>query len=82
MATDRLSMLTTDLGRVDIIREVRPVGEYADLETVEMELVEHRLFKVLALDQLIEVKGALSRPKDRTVEAELRAIRDVLRDST
>jgi hypothetical protein len=81
LATYRLLMLTTDLGRVDIIREVRPVGEYADLETVEMELVEHRVFKVLALDQLIDVKGALSRPKDRAVEAEPRAIRDVLRDS-
>lgn len=81
LATYRLLMLTTDLGRLDIIREVRPVGEYNDLETVEMELVEHRVFKVLALDQLIEVKGALSGPKDSAVEAELRAIRDVLRGS-
>jgi hypothetical protein len=82
LPTYRLLMLATALGRVDIIRPVRPVGEYADLETVEMKLVAHGGFEVLALDRLNAVVGALSRPHDRTVEVEVRAIRDVLRDST
>ena len=32
----------------------------------------------LGLDQLIEAKSRLGRPKDRVVEAELRAIREML----
>lgn len=79
LATYRLLMLSTDLGRIDVMREVPPLGAYSDLEVVELELVAKRMFKVLSLDQLIEVKSALTRPKDREVEAELRAIRDVLR---
>jgi len=39
--------------------------------------LEGRMFRVLTLDQLIEVKAYVGRPKDRIVEMELRAIRDV-----
>ena len=34
---------------------------------------------VIELDPLIEIKAHLTRPKDKVVEAELRAIRDRLR---
>jgi hypothetical protein len=61
------------------LKAVQPIGEYQDLVTIEMELIENRSFKVLCLDQLIEAKASLPRPKDRTVEAELRAIRELLR---
>lgn len=77
----RLLMIDTSLGRVEVFRRVEPIGGVEDLVTVDMELVEGRHFKVLALDQLIEVKTRLRRPKDRTVETELRAIREMLRGS-
>jgi predicted nucleotidyltransferase len=75
----RLLLLTTDLGRLDVLREIIAVGRFPDLDTVTMELVEGRSFQVISLDQLIATKSALTRPKDKDVEAELRAIRG-LRD--
>jgi hypothetical protein len=41
-----------------------------------MELMPGRQVPVLSLDQLIEVKTHLRRPKDKFVETELRAIRE------
>jgi hypothetical protein len=38
-----------------------------------------REYRVLSLDDLIEVKAFVGRPKDRLAELELRAIRDRLR---
>jgi len=72
----RLLLIDTDLGRVDVLREVQPIGPAESLATVELELVDGRRFRVLSLDQLIEVKSFVGRPKDRIVEMELRAIRD------
>lgn len=72
----RLLLIDTDLGRLDVLREVQPLGPAESLMTVEMELVEGRRFQVLSLDQLIEVKSFVGRPKDRIVEMELRAIRE------
>lgn len=76
----RLLLLDTDLGRLDVLGEVQPLGAYEDLEAVSMELLEGKSFRVLSLDQLIAVKAHLRRAKDKIVEAELRAIRDRLRD--
>jgi hypothetical protein len=45
---------------------------------VELSLVDARIVRVLSLDQLIEVKAHVRRPKDKIVEAELRAIRNRL----
>jgi hypothetical protein len=45
---------------------------------IELTLVSDRVVHVIALDQLIEVKAHLRRPKDKIVESELRAIRDRL----
>lgn len=72
----RLLLIDTDLGRLDVLREVQPIGPAESLATVEMELVEGKRFRVLSLDQLIEVKSFVGRPKDRIVEMELRAIRE------
>jgi predicted nucleotidyltransferase len=72
----RLLLIDTDLGRLDVLREVQPLGPAESLVTVEMELVEGKRFQVLSLDQLIEVKSFVGRPKDRIVEMELRAIRE------
>jgi predicted nucleotidyltransferase len=74
----RLLLVDTDLGRLDILGEVQPLGPAAELEAVELELLEGRRFRVLSLDQLIEVKAHVGRPKDRIVEMELRAIRERL----
>lgn len=79
LAGYRLLMLTTDPGRLDVVRDLRPIGCFEDLETAEMELVENRRLGVLSLDQLIEVKATLPRPQDHEVGAELRVIRELLR---
>jgi predicted nucleotidyltransferase len=71
----RLLLIDTDLGRLDVLREVQPLGPFEQLMTVEMELVPGRRFRVLSLEQLIEVKAFVGRPKDRVVEMELRALR-------
>lgn len=76
LCTYRLLLIDTDLGRVDVLPEVQPIGPAESLATVELELVPGRRFRVLSLDQLIEVKFFVGRPKDRIVELELRAIRD------
>lgn len=74
----RLLLIDTDLGRLDVLAAVQPLGTYDDLESVEMELLEGRMFKVISLDQLIAIKAYLNRPKDKIVEAELRAVRERL----
>lgn len=74
----RLLLIETDLGRLDVLREVTPIGGFADLRTAELEIGALRC-KILALDQLIEVKRSLTRPKDREVALELEAIRERLR---
>jgi hypothetical protein len=42
-----------------------------------MELVEGIRSRVISLEQLIEVKALLTRPQDKDVESELRAIREI-----
>jgi hypothetical protein len=75
LASFRLLLLETDLGRLDVLGELEPIGPIDCLEIDELELLEGRYAPVLALDQLIAVKQHLGRPKDKIVEAELRAIR-------
>jgi hypothetical protein len=73
----RLLLLETDLGRLDVLSDLEPIGGPERLETVELELLPGAPFRVLSIDQLITVKAHLGRPKDRLVEGELRAIRGV-----
>lgn len=74
----RLLLLDTDLGRLDVLKRVEPIGEFDQLMSSPMPLAENRTASVIELDQLIEIKAFLSRRKDKLVEAELRAIRDRL----
>lgn len=68
--------LLTDLGRLDILAEVPPVGPYAEVaaRAVAME-VFGRQCRIISLDDLIAVKRHLGRDKDRLVERELLALR-------
>jgi len=69
----RLLLIDTALGRLDILREVTPIGECADLDTIEMELLGRRV-RVISRTQLIRVKRTVGRPKDLEVVAELEAL--------
>jgi hypothetical protein len=80
LITFRLLLISTDLGRLDVLKEVTPIGVASALETEVFELIAGKRFHVLSLDQLIEVKAALDRPKDRIVEMELRALRERRRE--
>ncbi len=71
----RLLLLDTDLGRLDVLGSVEPLGGFDSLETVELPLAIQRPVRVLSLDQLIAVKTHLQRPKDKIVAAELLSIR-------
>lgn len=75
----RLLLLETDLGRLDVLGELPPLPDVRTLPTVERTFGDGLVIPVLSLDALIEVKAYVGRPKDRAVEAELRAVRDALR---
>ncbi|PRQ03138.1 hypothetical protein [Enhygromyxa salina] len=76
LAGFRMLLIETDLGRLDVLREVQPIGPVQALETVQFQLLEGKTFHVIGLEQLIEIKAFVGRPKDRIVEAELRALRE------
>ncbi|MBN1944336.1 MAG: hypothetical protein JW797_01615 [Bradymonadales bacterium] len=75
LASFRLLLIETDLGRLDVLSELEPIGPIGALDVEYLELLEGRRFPVLSLEQLITVKQHLGRPKDLLVAAELRAIR-------
>ncbi len=75
LAAFRLLLIDTDLGRLDVLSDVEPLGRFEEIESEPMELLPGRRFQVMSLDQLIAVKAHLRRPKDKLVERELRAIR-------
>jgi predicted nucleotidyltransferase len=77
LSRNRNLYLLTDLGRLDILSEVPPVGAYAEVaaRAVTLELYE-RPCRIIGLDDLIAVKRHLGRDKDRLVERELLAVRD------
>ena len=70
--------VSTALGRLDLLGST-PAGAFDALaaRAITMDLDGHRL-RVASLDDLIDIKAALGRPKDRIVEQELRAIRALL----
>jgi hypothetical protein len=65
----------TDVGKLDLLGEVRGVGVYADCfenaDEAEMFGYSHR---VLSLEKLIDAKRAAGRPKDLIALPELEAI--------
>jgi hypothetical protein len=70
--------LLTDVGRLDVLRAVPPIGTFEDVEqrAEEMTMLDHQV-RVIALDDLIAVKADMTHPKDRHQEHELRAIREL-----
>lgn len=59
---------------------VEPIGDYGDLRYVPMNVAGHTV-RVMERAQLIAVKESSSRPKDREVALELRAIEERERSS-
>ena len=64
----------TDLGRIDFLGAVPPLGAIDSLHTLSVQVDDLEL-KVLTIDDLIIVKEHIRRPKDLEVAAELRAIK-------
>jgi hypothetical protein len=75
LMTFRLLLIETELGRLDVLPRVEPIGDYDALQTVQMQLAGHAV-RVIERGQLIAVKESLTRPKDREVALELRAIEE------
>ncbi len=71
----RLFLIETTLGRLDVLREVQPLGDFGMLRTIEMD-VYGIAAKVLTRDDLIRVKRTVARPKDIVVALELEAARE------
>lgn len=71
----RLLLIETQLGRLDVLREVQPLGEFRALRTIEMNVYGINA-KVLARNDLIRVKRMVARPKDIAVALELEAVRE------
>lgn len=80
LAKNRNLYLLTDVGRLDIVTEVPPIGAYDVLakRAAKLHVLGHDCL-VISLDDLIAAKAHLGRPKDKQVELELRAIRDRLK---
>jgi hypothetical protein len=68
----RLLLIETELGRLDAMPEVKPLGKVEGLPYVQREVFE-RSCKVLTAQALIEVKQHVGRPKDLEVAIELEA---------
>ena len=80
LVTDRNLYVLTDLGRVDFLGEVPPLGELqAVARHAQIVEIDGMQVRVISLDDLIRVKEHVRRPKDLEVAAELRAIRDASR---
>ncbi len=70
----------TTLGIVDLLGSLPPIGGFAEVAARAVELpMFGRSHRVVGLDDLIEVKTFVARPKDKPVEVELRAIRERLK---
>lgn len=76
LVTFRMLLIETDIGRIDALNEVAPIGGYERLaaRATEFEIDGHT-HRVIDIDDLIAVKEMVARPKDIQVALELRAIR-------
>jgi hypothetical protein len=77
LATLKNLYIQCDIGAVDIVGELPPVGGYNDAATnaVEAQVLGTKC-RVIAIDDLIRIKELLGRPKDLEAAGHLRAIRD------
>jgi predicted nucleotidyltransferase len=82
LATFRMLLIETDLGRLDVLPGCEPVGDFARLRgraaSIRLDDGEHY---IIALDDLIAVKEHVARPKDMIVALQLKAIRARMRHS-
>ncbi len=72
LSTFRMILIESELGRLDVLPEQPPIGNYEAVDLVEMTMLGHRV-KVISRDHLIAVKRALPRPRDRRDAVELEA---------
>lgn len=72
--------LLTDIGRLDVLGELPPLGAYAEAAATAVEgQVLGRPCKVLGIDALITIKESLGREQDRMDLRHLKKVRDRLR---
>jgi hypothetical protein len=70
--------LLTDLGRLDVLGSLPPLPDAGEVLRASKAFdVGGVKVRVISLELLIQVKAAMTRPKDKLVEAELRAIASV-----
>lgn len=67
--------LQTDLGILDILSQTQPAGDFEQIKSrsVEISLYGHKC-KVISIEDLINVKAAMKRPKDLQAVDELKLI--------
>jgi hypothetical protein len=69
--------LTTDLGILDCLGEVKGIGDFdAVLQQSELKDFPFGSFHVLKIDALIQAKNAVGRPHDLIAVAQLKAIKE------
>lgn len=69
--------LETDLGALDLLGSITGVGDFERVRSRSTEIELHgRSIRVIAIDDLIDAKETLGRPKDIIVAKELRAARE------
>ncbi len=79
LMTFRMLLVETNIGRIDILREVPPLGTHADLVSASVEMeIAGRAYRIIGIDDLIAIKQHVARPKDLLAAVELRAIRSRL----
>ncbi len=73
--------LETDLGILDIISEAPPAGDFLEIKkrATVIKIFGHSC-KVISLDDLIKIKESMKRPKDIAALAELKIIRNKIRN--
>jgi predicted nucleotidyltransferase len=80
LAEFRNLYLLTKLGIIDLLGSLPPVGSFERVVERAVKLpMFGREYRFVSLDDLIEVKAFVGRPKDKLTEVELRAIRERLR---
>lgn len=69
--------LTTDLGQIDLLGEIKGIGSFDEcLKNSEPVVIDGTAIRILTLDALILAKRAMGRPKDLHAVLELEVIRE------
>ncbi len=70
--------LKTDLGVLDVMSKLPPVGDYKEIEKNSIELsVYGYQCKVISIDDLIRIKESMNRPKDKEALLDLKKIKSI-----